>query len=299
MRTGDADDGVRRILRRRSLQVAAVLVAVAAVAAGAVWLSHGGHGGQKQGQVTSILVHGKRVPYAGRVPWSDAISDPHNPRRVVVFADGINMRGKPTCVLPIERPSVHVTGHAVEILIAGYADPMPPDTACAPVAPNPQRVVVRLPSPLGQRSLIDATTGMRHPVLDPAPVPNLGIPVPTGYAAQPISWDERTGIVTRDWTSKACATQCLIQLRYAPPTSHAQFDLFSGLSVSGGVAIHHSRATIYSYREKQGMVLLSETALLWTRPDHSRILISVGGVEGGPTLAPTRAQAIALARSIP
>lgn len=298
MRTGEADDSVRRNLHRPSLQVAAVLVAVAAVAAGAVWLSDGGtggNGGQKhKGQHTSITVNGKPVPYAGRVPWSDAILDPHNPRRIFVFADGGNMRGKPTCVLPIERPSVHATTHEVEILIAGYANPIPPNTACAPVGPSPQDVAVTLPSPLGQRSLIDITTGLHHPVLNPATVPDVGIPVPTGYVAQPISWDERTGIVTHDWVSRACATQCLIEMRYAPPTSDAQFDLFSGLHITGDVPVHHARATIYTYREKQ----FTETALVWTRSDHSRILISVGGLPGRQTPAPTRAQAIALARSI-
>ena len=115
----------------------------------------------------------------------------------------------------------------------------------------------------------------------------------------PISWDERTGIVTRNWTSKACAEECSIQLQYAPPTSSASFNQFGGMSVTGHVFIHRSPATIYSYRERRGTLLLTEVAFVWTRPDHSRVLMVIGGaVRGQQQHALTLAQAIRLARSI-
>jgi hypothetical protein len=263
---------------------------------GAVWLGHRSQ--QDQRENASIVVNGKHVPYAGRVPWSNAILDPRNPRRLVVFADGIHMRGRPTCVLPIERPAVHATSHQVEILVTGYADPAPPNTACAPVGPGPQPVTVTLPSPLRQRSLIDATTGLRHPAVNPATVPNLGIPVPSGYVTQPTSWDERTGIVTREWINMACPMQCLVRLQFAPPTRHAPFEQSSGMSITGHIPVQRSRATVYTYRDQRGGPPLTETALVWTRPDHSRVLVSVGGGWGRQASATTEAEAIRLARSV-
>jgi hypothetical protein len=244
-----------------------------------------------------VQAGGKRLPYAGKVPWADAVANPGDPRRITVMADGQRMHGTDTCVLPVERPVVRSTSATVSILVAGYGRPPPAGVACGEPGRGSQRVTVTLPSPLDRRALVDATTGLRHRVLDPAAVPNVS--VAPGYVAAPISWQDRTGVVTRDWSSNACATDCSIKLLFAPAGSSARLDHFNGMSVGGHVSINGSAATIYKYRERRGQLLLLETAIGWTRPDGSRLVLEVGGGERGPhDHVPTRRQAIRLARAI-
>jgi hypothetical protein len=286
---------------RVGMLIAAVVVVVAGIALAAVLV--GGSGRKTQppsnGAPAFVLVHGKRVPYAGKVPWADAIADPHDPRRLVVYADGDNLRGRFVCGIPIERPTVHVTSHRVSILIAGYAPVVPASSACAEPGHGPQPVTVDLGQPLGHRVVVDPTTGLRHRVLNPTAVPTVPS-VPPGYQPWPMHWSDRTGVAERDWSENACPTDCAIHLQYAPPTSRARFEGLDNLPASGHAVVNGNKATVYTYRDRRGSLMLTEVAVSWRRPDGSRLLLMTGGGyrRGAANHTLSVAETVALARSV-
>ena len=120
----------------------------------------------------SIVVHGKTVPYAGQVPWADAVIADARSSSVVIYADGDSMVAKKfVCGLPDERIFATETSTSVTILVAGYGTPLPAGEACSAVGHRPQIERVTLTAPLGRRKLVDATGLKMHTVLDASSVP--------------------------------------------------------------------------------------------------------------------------------
>ena len=146
----------------------------------------------------TITVSGTTLPLAGTVPFLDVIAAADDPRVIVVQADPDRTVGI-SCVRTVKRAVVREAPRTVSVLIAAYARQPPPGTGCDGEGDR-DPVRIRLASPLGKRTLIDEATGRRHPVLDPATVPTLSA-APASFEAEPLRWDDRTGLVIRRWSS--------------------------------------------------------------------------------------------------
>lgn len=269
---------VRRERGPRRFAPVLVAAAIIAVAVG-IALTRGSDEGRRSGTVGPpspapvLTVHGVRVPYAGPIPWSGAIADASDPRVVYVQANGDMIQS--VCGLPVERSRVTASSDQVVIHVDGYAKPL--SGPCAGVGHPPQRLAIRLPSPLAGRTVVDGATHRAHPVLDPTTVPTVH-DVPPSYAASPLTWDDRTGISTRYYTRDprtSIASQ--IGLRYAPPTSSTRLRNQLRYGQSKAVTIDGSPGTFYAYTEMVGHTPFSRWTILWTRTDRSQLLLTISG----------------------
>jgi hypothetical protein len=126
----------------------------------------------------------------GSVSWTGvAVSQGHDGRSVSVWVDA--QRGLDWCMdagLPVLRASTVEQPGKITIQVRayqpiGYRPPTAPPGAqlgCSAVRWLPVPLLVRLSAPIGQRSLVDATTGQSHPVRQAADMPSL-TGLPAGY----------------------------------------------------------------------------------------------------------------------
>ena len=132
--------------------------------------------------------------FLGEVGWSGAVlqTDP------TMLTIGVDVNATPYCGLPDVRTVVSETAGKVsiraQVFRPSHASPtpsVPPGVALVCMTPGhpPVTVTVRLKQPLGTRSLIDAKTGIRHPVLDAS---TLLAPswLPAGYVDLGFEWEE-------------------------------------------------------------------------------------------------------------
>lgn len=140
---------------------------------------------------------GVRLPYAGAVPWSNAIRDPNDPNAIYVMADWSALSAaKGLCAVPTERVAASGEGSKASILVAGYALPsLPSGVACGGTEPLPQQLRVDLPGGTSPDQLIDAATSASHSALDPASAPAIAS-LPSGLGSRTVRWDEETGVIT-------------------------------------------------------------------------------------------------------
>lgn len=165
----------------------------------------------------AITVGGSVIPYVGTVPWLNAVTPSPDSTTLTIYADGDQI-GHGVCGLPDERVEVHQDADSVQVLVAGYAQPLAPGVACAGVGHSPQPQQVQLTAPLGARRLVDASDNTTHKALTATTVPTL-TGVPAGYQQQPVTWDEQTGEVVRSWRVPAgtgLAVPTSITLTQAP-----------------------------------------------------------------------------------
>lgn len=133
--------------------------------------------------------------FLGDADWIGAVLQT-DPRMLTI---AVNINETPNCLdnrLPDVRPVVSETTTKVTIRAQAFrpSPPSPTPTLPAGVVPvcalpgyRPMPVTVRLKQPLGTRSLIDAKTGIRHPVLDAS---TLLTPswLPAGYVDLGFQW---------------------------------------------------------------------------------------------------------------
>lgn len=200
----------------------------------------------------SITVSGSDIPYVGTVPWANAVTPTAAASTLTIYADGDQI-GHGVCGLPTERVEVHQDSDSVQILVVGYAHPASTGPICAAVGHSPQPHQVQLAAPLGSRRLVDASNGAAHKVLVAASMPTLsGIPV--GYRQVPVTWDEKTGAVTRVWrasTGPSTTPLSVIVFTRAPagviqsqdgPHTPSNPDGPDGTLVASGVAVAQDTA---------------------------------------------------------
>lgn len=126
----------------------------------------------------------------GSVPWTGvAVSQGHDGRSVSVWVD--TQRTPDWCRdagLPVLQASTVEKPDKITIQVRAYGPPgyqpptFPPGTllGCPAVRLLPIPLLVQLSAPIGQRSLVDATTGQSHPVGQAADLPSL-TGLPAGY----------------------------------------------------------------------------------------------------------------------
>jgi hypothetical protein len=156
--------------------------------------------------VTVVAVQGpQRSPTAthapgflGRVDWSSAVLQIDG-RTVTVAAE---VDRTPNYCLDFGVPALHgvvsETARRVTITVQAFRPIHPSPTpsvppgavlGCSAVGHRPVQVSVALGQPLGNRTLIDSTTGTRHRVFEASSLPAPSY-LPAGYVDQGISWRE-------------------------------------------------------------------------------------------------------------
>lgn len=231
------------------LSVAATVVLVVAAVALALRLGHTSSAPPQHGPA-SIVVNGKRIPYAGVVPWGAPISYPSDRSVVYVYADNDALDAVANvCGVQADRARVvQETSASVTIRVLGYAKPLPDGVFCAGVGHSPVPVAVHLQQPLGSRKLVDAS-GKSHRVLDAATVP-MPHSVPAACTPQPLEWSEATGIAFRNWYGKS-VRDCALELEYGPKRAMDRERAPGG--VPGSVSIGDVTAQTWRFRNRGGV----------------------------------------------
>lgn len=302
---------VRRRRRARAGMAAAVSAAV--VAAIVVPLAVSAHSGPRAELVVanpsptpsghtdtgftpppSITVSGTVIPYAGPVPWSDAVIASPGATWMMISAD----IGQKLCGYNEERVEVRQEADAVEVLVAGYAKPAPVGVACTADRRGPAPLAIRLQAPLGARHLVDAYDHVRHEVLVASTVATVS-GVPSAYYAQPISWEDTTRVVHRSWTTtgsqKLLLPPSTITLTKAPAGTIEADGMPDGALVASGVPVADALARVWSYASSYNGHEGLEITIRWTGADGSAYQLVTSTWSGSTISVP---QAEALARSV-
>ena len=111
--------------------------------------------------------------------------------------------------------------------------------------------------------------------------------MPSGFAADPVQWDDKTGVATRGYAAAKDAER--IYLDYGTASAIAGDDGHGG-SVLQNVRIGSATATVRRYRDMYN----DETTVIWSVGPHRLALI----VYGSPKVHLTVAAAIGIARSV-
>jgi hypothetical protein len=246
------------------------------------------HGGSAApaGVPSTILSGGHRVPYAGPVPWANPVTDPNDPSEVYVFADNDRVDADNICWASVDRAVVtHADTRSISVEVAGYTPTYLHGPACAGLGHSPARVAVHLGSPLRGRRLIDANDGATHRILDATTVPDIHR-LPPGCGPAMLTWNEHTGVATRQFESH----HCLIAMTYASTDAVNAVNAILGTARTP-VQVRGATATVTTYNDINNY----EFSLQWTpTPDHAiRLVIN------SPTQQPISAHVVlAAARSI-
>lgn len=240
----------------------------------------------------SIRVHGVSIPYAGPVPWADAVATAPDPQTLTIFADGDRTRGI-VCDLPTERVAVTETPTSVSVSVLGYQTPIPAGTGCAGVGHSPQPHQITLRAPLGHRRLLDTFDGSSHRVLDASAIPRPTL-VPAGFVTQLIEWDEKQDFVTRSYSENVAKQRSLsIVLEYGVFSTcqcAVEHSAPNG-RLAGTVGVGRVSAQLWRYTDSNNDI----TTLQWTPPGSKTIRLTVSGP---PAQHLAVSEAVIIARSV-
>jgi hypothetical protein len=144
-----------------------------------------------------VQVGAREVPFAGLQAWTVVSAESRGSTRLVVFATG-SEDGGTVCGPPVLRLHAEESATRVRISVAAYQAKAGANTACPAIGyvPSAQRLVLR--KPLGDRTVVDASSGERSTLLVGTDYPAL--PTPAGLTASPLEqWGEPPA-VTRRWS---------------------------------------------------------------------------------------------------
>lgn len=215
----------------------------------------------------TVDIDGRHTPLAGSVPWSGAIDDPKDLRRVYVFADNDSLADRDVCPVLADRAYVRETRTQILIKVAGYGH-RGSSGLCDAAARGPVRTTVQLATPLGNRTLIDTTTGARHPILDATTVPAAHY-VPTSCAKRALTWDEASGIATREYIHPAGRSLCIVSIQSGATAAIASVSPdFKGCRA---VSIHGFSAQCWHVIEPAGQTYV----LAWDTDGNTGVQVTV------------------------
>ncbi len=163
----------------------------------------------------SFSVDGRQLRFAGPVPWANAVLCSPAGRSVTVDALVSSMTNKPFCGVPEIRAVTTTSGEHLAVQLNAYATPST-SHACPTVGYPDPHVLVHLGHTLTEPSLVDATTGGAHRVLDPSTIPAIHAAIAHCNATE-LTWDEDTDIATRLYTGEPDSpADCRVSLQSGP-----------------------------------------------------------------------------------
>lgn len=168
---------------------------------------------------SSVEVGGRSVPFQGLQAWSVASTTSRTSTHLVVFATGSDDGGS-ECGPAVVRIHAEESATSVRLTAADYEAPSGPTTACPAIGyvPSPQRVVLR--RPIGDRSVVDASSGKRGSLLVTTDYPNLHAPAP--LAATPIARENDSTSVVQNWVDGDDGTLVLSLTTSTPAAVRAE-----------------------------------------------------------------------------
>lgn len=276
---------------RLLLSVAATIVLVVAAVALTLRLGHASSHGKQQHGPASIVVNGKTIPYAGVVPWAGPISYASDRSVVYVYADNDNIHAvADVCGVQADRARVvEETSALITIRVLGYSTPLPHGISCAGPGQAPVPVAVHLKQPLGGRTLVDASTGNPHQVLDAATVP-MPHAVPDGFVVHPLYWYDADGFASRLWKTSDPPCPCSIILYYGPRRSIDR-NLDAPVGKPGTASIGRLTATTWR-GDRPGFRVIT---FQWTPRPGFILRLQIGSGAPHPF---SKEQELAIARSV-
>lgn len=117
-------------------------------------------------------MQGRTVPFDSLQPVSAASMAARSSKTLTVFVTGFPDRGGSVCGPPAIRILTQETPKTVRILVADYQAPASPGMACPAIGYGPAPQTASLSAALGDRAVIDVSTGKPVPVLDGSTVPD-------------------------------------------------------------------------------------------------------------------------------
>lgn len=166
----------------------------------------------------TIRVSGRVVPYDGLQRWSVASVPSRDSTRLTVFATGSDTGGGP-CGPPVVRLRAEETATTVRISVVDYQQPAGAGTACPAIGYGASAQPVRLRQAIGDRAVIDASTGTRHALLVGSDYPALTA-VPTSFVEAPIARNGGNGAVSRSWSDPE---EVALRLETSTPAAIREF----------------------------------------------------------------------------
>lgn len=145
----------------------------------------------------SVEVQGRSVPYAGLQAWSVASTTSRTSTRLHVFATGSDDGGS-ACGPPVVRVHAVETASSVRLSVADYEDPATAGMACPAIGYVPSPQAIDLQRPVGDRTVVDASSGKRGTLLVASDYPTVEAPAP--LAPVPLRRDDGSAAITEVWS---------------------------------------------------------------------------------------------------
>lgn len=233
----------------------------------------------------TVQVSGVSIPYDGLQAWTSASIASRASTSLTVFAIGSESDGGGPCGPPVLRLHARETSTEVVVSVAGYQQPAAANTICSAIGYGASPHLVTLRRPIGDRKVVDASSGKRGTLVVSADYPDLARP-PEHLSAQVLRWDDETEAVYRTWSTDEFRA---VSLQIQPPVTTRG----SGWEarVVQQVAIRGVSATVATTGGGQ----YGQTIVQWTPNPRQTITLSL---TNGPGRRWTTAEAVALARSV-
>ena len=183
-------------MRRPGRWGSALAIAVAVLALAAC----SGRAGSSSGSVApSVVVHGRLIPFDELQRWTLASVPSRDSRRLTIFAVGADSGGGP-CGPPVVRLHAEESTTTVRVSVADYEVPTGPTTACPAIGYIASPHAVVLDRSIGDRRIVDASSGKRRTLLVAADHPRLV--APAGFTALPFGQVAGGSRATQTWTDR-------------------------------------------------------------------------------------------------
>lgn len=147
----------------------------------------------------SVTVYGRVIPFDDLQRWTLASVPSRDDARLTVFAVGVDSGGGP-CGPPVVRLIAEESETTVRISVADYQEQPGVTTACPAIGyvSSPQSVV--LDRAIGDRRIVDASTGKVQRLLVAADFPMLA--APAGFTALPFGQVAGVARATQGWRER-------------------------------------------------------------------------------------------------
>ncbi|WP_375504688.1 hypothetical protein [uncultured Jatrophihabitans sp.] len=223
----------------------------------------------------------------GPVTWSNPVADASNPR--LVYIEAITSEPPNACGIETIHPQVTAKTGRIHILLTDYGHRVPKGAGC-PLVARKYAFEVRLPSPLGQHPLYDATDGKPHEVYDPASSPYFG-KTPPGCSVQPLQWSPKLKTATLECYNTHNPTDASAELYYAPVGGYsAIYGPLNG-KLQPTTTIQGKRAKVWRYQDAANDIWY----LRWTIATGREVTLTV---RSNPTHDLQREQVVAIAHAV-
>lgn len=230
-----------------------------------------------------VQIQGREVPYRGLQAWTVASATARTATRLTVFATGSDDGGT-ACGPPVLRIHAEETASSIRIEVADYEDQAGPMTACPAIGYVPGPHAVTLRGPIGDRTVVDASTGTTATLLVGTDYPILR--PPGSFTPSALSRQDPAGAVVQTWSDGQDAA---IRLETTVPS--ATRDAAPYGRIMRRFEVGGAPAALY----RDGAGEYGQTEVQWT--PNRRQTISLHLIDGKHRRW-TAEQAVALARSV-